>query len=233
MKPEQAFYMNVEELQLVAAASGMKNAVFFQRTGGGDRVRQIQAVCRLVKDGFFIPTGSALEIGAELVPFVQVFRHAAHAVIAYPFGTQAPPLCIYYDETSRKSAVISPAASRDDTCKLCVVDEDELMEELEMLHFLPVPHDNSFALHELPADIRQLALEIAAETECEGAGQPAGEITGSRFERYSLSEKSCVQKCAVFQAASYWVVLTQSADGAQADCYSRSDFSDWLKGIER
>lgn len=232
MKRERAFLMTSDELQIVAAASGMNSVLLFQPTVSFDRARQIQAVCRLIKDGFFVQDETKLRLGPHLVPFAQVFKHTKNVIVAHPAGTDAPPFCIYHDKTGHEFAIISPHENRNDTYKLCIVDEEALIEDLELLHFLPVLYDDEFVISGVSDnDAQQLTNEICAELNDENILDSIGENLVSLFEQYSLAEGSCVGRLIVFRASPTWAVIVRNAEENKLSYYHRDKFANWLRGI--
>lgn len=234
MRQEHTFYMTADEIQIIAAASDMKSILLFRPDGLPDRTRQIQAVFRLIKDGFLLQNNGSLVIGTKLAPFVDVFKRAADVILVRPAETEAPPFCIYRDASVQRVVTISPAANRENTYKLCIVDEDMLVEELESLRLLPMPRtDDPDDMPELPDGIWPfLAGDIVEESHSDKTNPPDRHIV-SQFDRFSLVETVCTERFIVYRADALWAVWLQSEKGGRAFCYCRSKFLDWLKGGEK
>lgn len=234
MRQGHTFYMTADEIRVIAAASGMKSILLFQTDDPPDRIRQIQAIFRLIRDGFLLQNNGSLVIGAELAPFVDVFKRTADVILVRPAETEAPPFCIYRDASAQRAVTISPAANRENIYKLCIVDVDMLVEELESLRLLPMPHtDDPDDMTELPDDIRPFFAGDIAEEGCGNNADPADRHIISRFERFSLAETVCTERFMVYRSEAFWAVWIHNEKGDRVFCYCRSRFSDWLKGGEK
>lgn len=233
MKREPALLMTSDELQIIAAASDMHSVLLFQPTVSFDRARQIQAVYRLIKDGFFIQDETGLKMGPRLIPFAQIFKCTESVIVVHPAGTDTPPFCIYHDKVNHAFAIISPHENKDDTYKLCVVDEEGLMENLESLHILPVLYDDEFITHDLPDnDTKQIVDELGNELNRETLLDSIGGKLVSLFEHYSLAEEVCVESLIVFRSSPTWAFIVHSAEENKLSYYHRDKFANWLRGIK-
>lgn len=201
------------ELQLVTALGGVKRALLFQSTATSDRHGQIQAVCRLIRDGFLSQNDRGLAVGPSLLPFVRTFAHASTAIVVQPSEIDVPSLCLYHDRVDQKFAVICPYENRNDTFKLFLADETALIDELEAVHLLPRQRNNKVAVEGAPNN---------PHTE---------DDLVVYFERYCLAETSCVDRLSIYRASPTWAMAIDTLPGEKTSYYHRNKFAEWLKGI--
>ena len=200
------------ELQLVTALSGIRRALLFQPAEPADRTGQIQAVCRLIRDGFLLQNDRGLAASPSLLPFVRALGRADTVTAARPREAGVPSLCIYHDRADREFAVICPHENRADTFKLYLSDEAALIDELEAVRLLPAPHDREIVLRGAPDGPRGKDDLLVC------------------FERYCLAAASCVDRLSIFRASPAWGIAICSPAGEELAYYHRDRFAGWLKG---
>lgn len=231
MKRECTFLVTSDELQIIAAASGLSRVLLFQTELPFDRSRQIQAVYRLIRDGFFTQDEKGLKPGPQLIPFIKAFKCAKNIAV-HPSGTDAPSLCVYYDESNHEYATISPCENKDDTYKLNIENEGALIEDLESLNILPSPHNGEVNLHgTLDEGIREKANEMSAEWKRSSSFFLSPENNASVFERYSLADGKCIDRLIIFRESSDWIAVVCNDVENRCFYYSRDELTNWLRGI--
>ena len=229
MKRSRAFLLTSDELQFIAAASGMTRVLMFQPAALSDRTQKIQAVFKLIRDGFFIQKGNSIRIGANLTPFIEVFRQATNVIVARPADTESLAFCIYGDETAHEFVCISPHENREDTYKLSIADTESLMDDLETMRLLPVIRDD-FLINEIPNRERQHLFNESESGGDDGILAAIGEDLVAHFERYYLQNETCTESITVFRAAPSWAIIMRRAEEITFSYYRRNDFVRWLEG---
>lgn len=173
-------------------------------------------------------------MGPRLTPFVQVFKRSESAIVVHPAETDTPPFCIYHDKPDHVFALISPHENKNDTYKLCIVDEEALIEDLESLHILPVLYDDEFVTCDVTSnDAQQIVDELGIELNGENLLNSIGRNLVSLFERYSLAEEACVENLIVFRSSPTWAFIVHNAEENRLSYYHRDKFAYWLRGIRK
>lgn len=216
MKIGQTYLLSFNELSLIAAASGLNTLLMFDCPSQNNRGIQMQSVFRLLTDGLLISKDNAIIPGPSLVPLLNAFKSASTAIVARLTSHEAAPVCIYYGDSEETFLRIVPHAQKADTYEVSITGLNDLLDDLEALHFLPVLREwqtDDFKQHEEYATI------------FDGAGDSIFSV----FEKTDLSVQALVSRASVIQSPSAWVLLSGLGSTAEHTSYSRNIFISWLK----
>lgn len=228
----QTYLMNADELQIVAAASGMSTVMIFQPRVSFDRTRQIMAILRLIRDGFFIQDDSSIKISPKLAPLTKVLSESAYVNVIRTFDASTPPCCVYYNSRTDRFVLITTHHGKEDLYRLCIADPDDLADKLEELKMIPTLYDDQFAVGTM--DPRELAdimesLDMKEGEPCLGISED--HIT-STFERSATREYEFTAQLVVCSASPTWVTVSKKNQEYAVSYYCRDNVLKWLKGEE-
>ncbi len=217
----ETYLLSSDELNLVAAASGIESFLMFFHPLQTSREQQIQSVFRLMNDGFLIGKATTIEPGPSLIPLLKLLKQSSTVTIAKLSSCEAAPVCIYYGDIREDFLRIVPHATKKGFYEVGIVGLDILLEDLETLHFLPVLRgqqiidyngatDNSWDNKESSASVKETSL--------------------STFEKFDLATKMLIGETSIVQTPFAWHLASDSIADTKYTCYSRHNFVAWLKG---
>lgn len=221
MSTGKTYLLSSDELSLVAAASGIESFLMFFYPLQTDREQQIQSVFRLMNDGFLIGKGTTIGPGPSLIPLLKSLKQASTAIVAKLSSCEAAPVCIYYDDSGEKFLRIVPHAHKKGAYEVGIVGLDILLEDFELLHFLPVLRDQQII------DNKGV---LANQWEGEVSSVAVEEQPLSTFEKYDLSTKMLIGEIKIVQTPFAWCLTSAPIDATKRIYYSRRSFAAWLKG---
>lgn len=216
MRIGQTYLLSSNELSLIAAASGLNTLLMFDCPSQNDRGIQMQSVFRLLTDGLLISKDNAITPGPSLIPLLNAFKSASTAIVARLTSHEAAPVCIYYSGREKTFLRIVPHTQKTDTYEVNMIELDDLLDDLEALHFLPVLRDWQTDNFEQPDDSTAIF-------------DKSGDSTLSIFEKTDLSTKARVSRASIVQSPSAWVLLSGLESNVERTVYSRDIFITWLK----
>lgn len=216
MRIGQTYLLSSNELSLIAAASGMNTLLMFDCPSPNDRGAQMQSVFRMLTDGLLIGKDNSITPSPSLIPLLKAFKAASTAIVARLTSYEAAPICIYYGESEETFLRIVPHAQKADTYEVSITGLNDLLDDLEALHFLPV-------LREWQTD------DFKQQEDSATIFDGAGDSTFSVFEKIDLSVQTLVSRVSITQSPSAWVLLSDLGPNAEHTSYSRNIFISWLK----
>lgn len=221
MSVGETYLLSSDELNLVAAASGIESFLMFFHPLQTNREQQIKSVFRLMNDGLLIGKGTTIGPGPSLAPLLKTLKQASTAIIAKLSSCEAAPVCIYYDDSGEQFLRIVPHAHKKGAYEVGIVGLDLLLEDFESLHFLPMLRDrqiidnNSVQDDQWDSEVNFVAVE---------------EPPLSTFEKFNLSTKVSIGEISIVQTPVAWCLTQNLITGTERICYSRHSFAAWLKG---
>lgn len=232
MKHMQTYLMTSGELYVAAAASGMKNLLLFRTEEKADRTQQIRAVFRMVNEGFLISENGVLKPGAPLIPLLDVFRCATHAIVAKSFSCDSAPVCIYRGR--QVFLCIAPHRHGAGLYEVSVFDPDALLDDLEARGLLPVAFGaedfENLNAGELDGSIYARIEALDKQWNDQTVRDVFADELLSDYELYRLSDQASVDKLLIFKAPFTWCSIERFTSAVGPAAYSRSALSAWLKG---
>lgn len=220
MSVEETYLLSSNELNLVAAASGMESFLMFFHPLNTSREQQIQSVFRLMNDGFLIGKGTTIEPGPSLIPLLKLLKQSSTVAIAKLSSCEAAPVCIYYDGIENFLRIV-PHVTKKGFYEVGIVELDTLLEDLETLHFLPALRGRQIIDYDSTID-NQWDNEVSSVS--------VKEPPLSTFEKYDLTTKMLIGKTSIVQTPFAWCLTSGPIASTKYTCYSRHNFASWLKG---
>lgn len=217
MRIGQTYLLSSNELNLIAAASGMDKFLMFDSQLQNDRGTQMQSVFRLLTDGLLISKDSSITPSPSLVPLLGAFKSASTAIVARLTSCEAAPICIYYGDSGEKFLRIVPHTQKADTYEVSMTALNDLLDDLEALHFLPV-------LRNWKTD------SFGRQGDSTAIIDGPSDTSHSVFEKIDLSTQALIDRASIIQTSSAWVLFSGLESDAERINYSRNIFITWLKG---
>lgn len=221
MSVEETYLLSSDELNIVAAASGIESFLMFFHPLQISREQQIQSVVRLMNDGFLIGKGTTIEPGPSLIPLLKLLKQSSTVTIAKLPSCEAAPICIYYGGTKEKFLRIVPHATKKGFYEVGIVGLEILLEDLETLHFLPAPRSQQII------DYTDTTANQWDNRVCSASVE---EPPLSTFEKFDLATKMLVGETSIVQTPFAWCLTSTLIASTKYTYYSRHNFTAWLKG---
>lgn len=217
MKIGHTYLMSSNELSLIAAASGLNSFLMFDSQMQNDREAQMQSVFRLIADGLLINKDTTITPEPSLVPLLKGFKSASTAVVAKLSSHEAAPICIYYGNSGETFLRIIPHTQKDDIYEVGTTELNDLLDDLESLHFLPVLFDWQTDNSGRPEDGKAVFVRMEDKPY-------------ATFEKIDLSTQALADRASIIQTSSVWTMSSGLEPNIGYTCYSRDSFIAWLKG---
>ncbi len=215
----QTYLLSSEEIRIIAAASGLNDFMMFNAGSATTKEHQIQAVLRLINDGFFVNTENGLSPVKSLLPILKVFNCATIAIVGRISSGESPPVCIYCEKEHREFIRILPHQLRKGFYEMGVVDADALFDDLESQGFLPKMRES-----ETPSKTKWNFYKENFPAEESGRYQAI-------FKRYDLSKKLVIDTALIERTSYTWTFTVWAKETARQAFYTHQVFMDWLRGM--
>jgi len=224
----ETFLMTSDELQIVAAASGIKHFLTFLTEGTQHRPLQAQTVLRLINEGFFVRNNTTLAPGKPSRPFLQILREAAFAVVVTAANRETAPVCIYSDAEKKKCIQIIPYEHRVNTFEISIFDPELLLRNLEQMNLLPASESGIFPQDEGKQQVPSEVICIDKQRDKKEIYRSMQSGVLSSFDRYDLAAQKIVSNMMIAQSDFTWRMAFKTSDDIQISEYSRSRAAVWL-----
>lgn len=229
MRYAQTYLMTAGELHMAAAAGGMKNLLMFKAEEEIDRAQQIQAIFRMVNEGFLINENGTLKAGAPLVPLLNVFRRSTYAIVAKKPGRDAAPVCIY--RGGQNFLCVAPHQQGVGLYEVSFFDSDALLDDLEARGLLPAAHEElNPNAEEFDGGIYERIKALGEQWSNQMVCDVFADELLSFYEQYRLSDQASIDKLLILKAPFAWCTIERSAHSVGPTAYSRGTVGAWLKG---
>lgn len=232
MRYTQTYLLTAGELHMAAAASGRKGLLMFGSEEKIGRAQQIQAVFRMMNEGFLLSENGVLRVGAPLVPLLEVFRRSTYAVVAQKADCATTPVCIY--SGGQDFLCIAPHQYRTGLYEVSLHEPDDLINSLEARGLLPTallcPDLNA---EEFAGGICGKLEMLDKQWSDHMVRDAFADELLSTFERYRLSDQASVDKLLILKAPLAWCFVVRSVCPAEPTPYSHGAAAAWLKGASK
>lgn len=231
MTREQIYLLTSAELGMIAAASGLKRFIMFEEDETLDREHLLQAVFRLVRDGFFVCGESTVQPGELLRPILPMMRHPAAVVVMRNALDQTPPTCLYWHD-EQGTLQVSPHSYRKGFYEVSLRRADRFYEDLEARGLLPTQPDDRLVNPD--SEDEQVACKLAGLNENwdeANVRDTFGKDLLSICEKYDPSKHIVTDRLLIVQGTFTPHMVLSSSFGLKAVTYSRDGLVRWLKGV--
>lgn len=230
MTGEQIYLMTSAELNMIAAAGGLKRFLMFEENTVPDREHQLQAVFRLVQDGFFVCGKSTIQPGKRLRPILPAMRHPDAVVVIRDALEQTPPTCLYW-HSGQETLQVTPHGYREGFYEVGLRRTERLWEDLEAKGLLPALPDRRLAGPD--GEDEHVARRLAGLGERWNEDK-IREVFGvdllSICEKYAPAQHTITDRLLIVQGTFAPQMVLRSSSGLKAAAYSRNGFVRWLEG---
>lgn len=219
MSSETSVILKAEELQIIAAISGLKSIALFSPNLKFERSAHVQALVKLIEDGLIIRSGNELRIGNLLAELSTVLNHADRIIVAHLESSEAPPICVYCSVSENLYACITPHGIKPSSYKVYTGAFSDLTSELEQLHFLPSTSSNcDLEPSKFPTEELLSNENIVFQPDL-----------FSTFEKYDKCNNRVYSRVWIVWNTNSWSIVRESIEAGITLHFSPSKFLDWLK----
>lgn len=224
---ERAYLLSEEELNILAAVSGMNGLISFrpaQPPGPSDRAA---AAYQLLRRGALIQEKTGVRPADALFPLFRTMREAGSAVLLTPRGSEAPRLLLYC--AARELVYLTPHETKQDSLRLGLSDYDGLPERLEEWGLFPpgCTAEPAGIAEFQEEDIPSLTLSAGPDDRPSDQGPPDESIL-TLLERLDVRKGTVQERAAIFRTPISWGFAAGSGETAYRP-FACEDVLNWIK----
>lgn len=224
---ERAYLLSEEELNILAAVSGMNGLISFQPAQASSPSDRAAAVYQLFQRGALIQGETGVRLADALFPLFRAMREAGSAVLLTPRGSEAPRLLLYC--AARELVYLMPHETKQDSLRLGLSGYNDLPERLEEWGLFPAGCTAEPAeIAELQEkDIPPLTLSIGPDDRPSDRG-PLDESILTLLERLDVRKGTVQERAAIFRSPIFWGFAAGSRETAYRP-FACGDVLNWIK----
>lgn len=224
---ERMHLLTEEELNILAAASGIHGLLSFQPTQPSSQAERTAAVYQLLRRGALVPKGTKMDLSDELAPIFRCIREAGSALLLTPHDLSSPQLCLYC--AAQEAAFWMPHETKRNNLRLGWLGWEHLPGLLEELGLLPTSYAaGPTALAEFrQEDVSPLTLSLGGDGRVQDR-VALDESILTLLERFDILNGTVQDRAAVFRAPISWGLAVFS-DPPVYRPYAREAVLTWIK----